>query len=176
MRMRERLTKTSAGDVDCLQNHHSRTVMCAKLGVFRGLIQKFTGHNMSKVVLNPSTNMANGRASEPTRATARSVVAITATYVGALLGVAFAVFVADWLQPLLDPSVVLLVSVVIVAWFGGFWQAMFASALATLALDYFFTAPFHTLRFDFVHIPRLAVFTATAGLFTSVSARRRRAE
>ena len=120
--------------------------------------------------------MANGRANEPTRATARSVVAITATCVGALLGVAFAVFVADWLQPLLDPSVVLLVSVVIVAWFGGFWQAMFASALATLALDYFFTAPFHTLRFDFVHIPRLAVFTATAGLFTSVSARRRRAE
>jgi PAS domain S-box-containing protein len=100
----------------------------------------------------------------------------TARYVGACLGVGLAVYLADWLQPVLDPSVVLLVSVVLVAWFGGFWPAMLVSAFATLALDFFFTAPFHTLRFDFVHIPRLAVFTATAGLFTSVSARRRRAE
>ena len=83
---------------------------------------------------------------------------------------------ALWVQPLLDPSVVLLVAVVVAAWFSGLWPAMFASALATLALDYFFTTPVHTLRFDFVHIPRLAVFTAVAGLFTSVSARRRRAE
>jgi PAS domain S-box-containing protein len=100
----------------------------------------------------------------------------TARYIGACLGVALAVYLGDWLQPVLDPSVVLLVAVVVVAWFGGFWPAMFASLFATLALDYFFTAPFHTLRFDFVHIPRLAVFTATAGLFTSVSASRRRAE
>ena len=100
----------------------------------------------------------------------------TAKYFAACVGVAVAVYLADWLQPVLDPSVVLLVSVVLVAWFGGLWPAMFASAFATLALDFFFTAPFHTFRFDFVHIPRLAVFTATAGLFTSVSARRRRAE
>ena len=92
------------------------------------------------------------------------------------LAVATAIYVALWVQPLLDPSVVLLVAVVVAAWFSGLWPAMFASALATLALDYFFTTPVHTLRFDFVHIPRLAVFTAVAGLFTSVSARRRRAE
>jgi PAS domain S-box-containing protein len=98
------------------------------------------------------------------------------SYVGAFLAVVAAIYVALWMQPLLDPSVVLLVAVVVSAWFSGFWPAMIASALATLALDYFFTAPVHTLRFDFVHIPRLVVFTAVAGLFTSVSARRRRAE
>src|SRR5262249_31156938 len=97
-------------------------------------------------------------------------------YVGAFLAVAVAIYIALWVQPLLDPSVVLLMGVVVAAWFSGLWPAMLVSVFATLALDYYFTPPFHTLRFDFVHIPRLAVFTAIAGLFTSVSARRRRAE
>ena len=132
-------------------------------------MKKFTGHNGSMLRAPNMESVARQSADH-------AALATTAKYVGAFLGVAFAVSIADGLQPVLDPSVVLLVSVVVVAWFGGFWPAMFASAFATLALDYFFTAPFHTLRFDFVHIPRLAVFTATAGLFTSVSARRRRAE
>lgn len=99
-----------------------------------------------------------------------------ARYVGAFLAVAVAVYVAAWLDPVLAPSVVLLVAVVLAAWFSGIWPAMFASVLATAALDYFFTTPIHTLRIDVVHLPRLAVFTAIAGLFVGVSARRRSAE
>src|SRR5919197_5500033 len=97
-------------------------------------------------------------------------------YVGAVPAVAVGVLLALWLQPVLDAAVVLLMSIVIAAWFSGFWPALLASLLATMALDYFFTPPLHTLTLDFVHIPRLTVFTIIAGVFTSVSAGRRRAE
>jgi signal transduction histidine kinase len=97
-------------------------------------------------------------------------------YLGAFVAVALAVYVADWLDSVLDPSVVLLAAVVVAAWFSGFWPAMLASVLATLALDYFFTTPVHVLRVDIVHVPRLAVFTVIAGVFVAVSARRRSAE
>jgi PAS domain S-box-containing protein len=97
-------------------------------------------------------------------------------YAGALLSVVIAVFLALWLQPVLDAAVVLLMAVVVAAWFSGLWPALAASLLATLTLDYFFTQPLHTFRFDLIHIPRLAVFTLVTALFTSVSARRRSAE
>jgi PAS domain S-box-containing protein len=97
-------------------------------------------------------------------------------YLGACLAVAMAVYVGGWLDPVLAPSVVLLSAIVIAAWFSGFWPAMLASVLATLALDYFFTTPLHTLRIDLVHLPRLAVFATIAGIFVAISARRRSAE
>jgi len=53
---------------------------------------------------------------------------------------------------------------------------MFASVLATLAVDYFFTQPLYTINVELAHVPRLIVFTLVAGLFVSVSAARRRAE
>jgi signal transduction histidine kinase len=93
-----------------------------------------------------------------------------------MLAVAVGVGLAWWLQPVLDPSVMLLMSVLVAAWFSGFWPAMFASVLATLAVDYFFTQPLYTINVELAHVPRLIVFTLVAGLFVSVSAARRRAE
>ena len=58
----------------------------------------------------------------------------------------------------------------------GFWPALVGSALATLAIDYFFTPPLYTVSLDFAHLPRLVAFTAIAALFVSISARRRQAE
>ena len=80
------------------------------------------------------------------------------------------------LRSVLDASVLLLVAVLLAAWFGSLWPALVASVLATLALDYFFTWPFCALKLDFAHIPRLTVFTLFAAFFASASAARRRAE
>ena len=53
------------------------------------------------------------------------------------------------------------------------WPALVASVLATLALDYFFTLPFYSLKLDFAHIPRLTVFTLFAAFFASSSCMQR---
>jgi K+-sensing histidine kinase KdpD len=94
---------------------------------------------------------------------------------GALFAVAVGVLFAFWLQSVLDASVVLLMAILVAAWFSGFWPALLASALATLALDYFFTPPLYTLTLEIAHIPHLLVFTLIAGVFVSISAARRRA-
>ncbi len=77
---------------------------------------------------------------------------------------------------MLDATVVLLIAILATAWFAGFWPALVGSALATLAIDYYFTPPLYTVSLDFAHLPRLAAFTAIAALFVSISARRRQAE
>ncbi len=97
-------------------------------------------------------------------------------YMGALFAVVLGVVVASWLQSVLDASVVLLLAILVAAWFSGFWPALLASVVATLALDYFFEQPLHTLTLEFTHIPHLLVFTLIAGVFVSISAARRRAE
>jgi PAS domain S-box-containing protein len=97
-------------------------------------------------------------------------------YAGALSAVAVGGLLAFSLQSVLDPSVVLLVAILVAAWFSGFWPALFASVLATLALDYFFTSPLYTLTPEIAHIPRLLVFTLLAAVFVGISAARRRAE
>src|SRR5215204_6234682 len=102
------------------------------------------------------------------------VVAIR--YMGAIVAVAGGVALASWLHPVLDPSVVLLMAILVTAWFSGFWPALLASVLATLALDYFFTPPLYTLALEIAHIPHMLVFTLIAGIFVSISAARRRAE
>ena len=61
------------------------------------------------------------------------------SYVGAMLAVAVGTLVAFWLQCLLDPSTVLLMAILVAAWFSGFWPALTAAVVATLSFDYFFT-------------------------------------
>ena len=94
----------------------------------------------------------------------------------AVVCVAAGVLIALLLRSVLDGSVVLLAAVLLAAWFGSLWPALVASVLATLALDYFFTLPFYTLKLDFAHIPRMTIFTLFAALVASASAARRRAE
>jgi signal transduction histidine kinase len=98
-------------------------------------------------------------------------------YGGALLLVAAGAAVARVLpSPTFDPTVLLLMAVVLAAWFSGLWPALFASVVATLAYDYYFTPPLYTLTPDLVHLPRLAAFIVFATLFATASAARRRAE
>jgi signal transduction histidine kinase len=96
-------------------------------------------------------------------------------YGGSLLLIAAGVAVARVL-PIVDPTVLLLMAVVLAAWFSGLWPALLASVVATLAFDYYFTPPLYTLTPDLVHLPRLVVFIVFATLFATASAARRRAE
>jgi PAS domain S-box-containing protein len=97
-------------------------------------------------------------------------------YLGAIVGAVLGLVLGLWLQSLIDPAVPFLTVVLTVAWLSGLWPALLTSALATLALDYFFTPPLHTLTFELAHVPRLVAFTIIACLFASTSAGRRRAE
>jgi signal transduction histidine kinase len=101
---------------------------------------------------------------------------VAVRFAGALLLVAAGVAVARALPPIFDPTVLLLMAVVLAAWFSGLWPALLASVVATLAFDYYFTPPLYTLTPDLVHLPRLAVFIVFATLFATASAARRRAE
>jgi PAS domain S-box-containing protein len=97
-------------------------------------------------------------------------------YAGAVFAVAGGVLLSTWLQSVLDPMVPLLVTVLLAAWFSGLWPALFASVLATLAIDYFFEAPLYTLTLELSHLPHLAVFVLLAAIFASTSSARRKAE
>jgi signal transduction histidine kinase len=94
----------------------------------------------------------------------------------AALFVVAGVLLALPLRPMLDGSVLLLGAVIVAAWFCGLWPALTASLLATLALDYYFTRPFYTLKLDFAHVPRVAMFGLLVAFVASASAARRRAE
>ena len=90
--------------------------------------------------------------------------------------VAVGLLSALWLQPALDPEMPLLIAVLIAAWFGGLWPALLATLLATLAVVYYFSAPFSPFAVDFADLPRVLIFALLAVAFATVSAARRRAE
>jgi PAS domain S-box-containing protein len=97
-------------------------------------------------------------------------------HAGAVLAVGVTVLLGVWLDPLVDATVLLLMGVLVAAWFGGRWPALLAAVLAALALDYFFTPPLYTLTPDIAHLPHLLMFMLIAVLFATASAARRNAE
>jgi signal transduction histidine kinase len=97
-------------------------------------------------------------------------------YAIAVLCVVAGVIVAELVHPVVDATVFLLTAVLISAWFSGLAPTLLASLLATLALDYFFTEPLHTLNADPAHLVRLALFATIAILFAGAGDRRRRIE
>ena len=101
---------------------------------------------------------------------------IVVRYAGALLAVAVAVLLGQWLEPLVDATVLLLMGLLAAAWFSGLWPALIASVAATFALDYFFTPPLYTLTLELSHVPHLLAFGLIAALFATASAARRDAE
>ena len=81
----------------------------------------------------------------------------------AILSVALASLLALWLRPLaLVSAQLLLVAILTTGWVGGLGPALVASALATLALDYSFTPPFDSLKFQLATTPRLLIFAMVA--------------
>ena len=93
------------------------------------------------------------------------------------VGLALPVALATW--PLTQPTVspVFLAAVMVAAWVGGLRGGLLATALALLALDYFFLEPVHAL-FGFARhedVPRLVVFVLVAVLISWLNAARQRA-
>lgn len=97
-------------------------------------------------------------------------------YVAAIACVAAGVLVAAWTEPVLNATTLLLAAVVIVAWFGGMGPGLVASVLATLAVDYYFTAPYHTFEPGLEQVPRILVFGLLGVLSAWGSAARKNAE
>jgi len=62
------------------------------------------------------------------------------------------------------------------AWYGGSGAAVLALLLSTIAFDYFFTEPLHTLFISLSDLPYFIVFALFASLVTWFSAVRRRVE
>jgi PAS domain S-box-containing protein len=94
----------------------------------------------------------------------------------AVLSVITGVWLAELLHTVLDATTVLLSAVLLAAWFGGLASGIVASLLATLAVDYYFIPPLHTIAPEITHLPRMVVFALLAASFSAASAARRRAE
>jgi signal transduction histidine kinase len=99
-----------------------------------------------------------------------------AGYGKAVAAMAAGLLLALWADQLLDPTTVFLAAVVVAAWFGGLGPGLLATVLALLAVEYFFTPPFHTLSPRIQQVPHLVVFAALAVLSAWGSAARKRAE
>src|ERR1700676_445 len=95
----------------------------------------------------------------------------------AVLSVSSALIISQWPPLHLEtaPVSLFLCAVMITAWFGGVGPGLFATALSSLALDYYFLHPIHSLVAKPDQIPRLIVFTVSALLVGALSAAQRSA-
>ena len=78
-----------------------------------------------------------------------------------------------WIEP--HPTSLFLAAVTVSAWYGGLRPSLLATALSTLAVDYFFIAPVHQLELSLDNIVRSLVFVLVALLISWVDAARQRA-
>src|SRR5258705_9043081 len=73
------------------------------------------------------------------------------------------------------PVSLFLCAVILSAWFGGVGPGLLATALSTLAFNYYFLPPIHSLGPKPDEIPRLVMFTVSALFVGSLSAAQRSA-
>src|SRR5947209_3642025 len=82
----------------------------------------------------------------------------------ALLSVSMALLISQWPRLRLEtaPVSLFLGAIMISAWYGGVSPGLLATALSSLAFDYYFLPPLYTLIAKPGEIPRLVVFTLSA--------------
>jgi K+-sensing histidine kinase KdpD len=78
-----------------------------------------------------------------------------------------------WIEP--HPTSLFLAAVTVSAWYGGLRPSLLATALAALAVDYFFIAPLYQLELSLDNAVRTLVFVLVALLISWVDAARQRA-
>jgi C4-dicarboxylate-specific signal transduction histidine kinase len=102
---------------------------------------------------------------------------VTWGYGIAILSVSSALLIAQW--PLLHletaPVSLFLCAVMVTALFGGVGPGLLATALSSLAFDYYFLPPIYSLAAKAGEIPRLVIFTASALFVGLLSAAQRSA-
>jgi C4-dicarboxylate-specific signal transduction histidine kinase len=98
-------------------------------------------------------------------------------YAIAVISVSLALVIARWPPLRLEtaPVSLFLGAIMITAWYGGIGPGLFATALSSLAFDYYFLPPIHSLVAKPGEIPRLIVFTLSAVFVGALSAAQRSA-
>jgi signal transduction histidine kinase len=101
-----------------------------------------------------------------------------AAYIVAVPAVALATAMTFALRGWIGPSVSILFfpTVIIVAIYGGYGPALFATLLSTTALAFFLVPPYYSFHIGIDDMIRLAVFAAVAIVTASISSARARAE
>jgi signal transduction histidine kinase len=101
-----------------------------------------------------------------------------AAYIVAVPAVALATVTTFALRGLIGPSVSILFfpTVIMVAMYGGYGPALFATLLSTTALAFFLVPPFYSFHIGVDDVIRLAVFAVVAVVTASISSARVRAE
>jgi len=95
----------------------------------------------------------------------------------AVLSVSLALVIAQWPPLRLEtaPVSLFLGAIMITAWYGGIGPGLVATALSSLAFDYYFLPPIYSLVAKPGEIPRLIVFTLSAVFVGALSAAQRSA-
>src|SRR5258708_24439136 len=93
----------------------------------------------------------------------------------ALLSVYTALLISRWPPVRLEaaPVSLFLGAIMLSAWFGGLGPGLLATALSSLAFDYYFLPPIYSLVAKPDEIPRLVIFTVSALFVGSLSAAQR---
>jgi signal transduction histidine kinase len=90
--------------------------------------------------------------------------------------VAAALLLALWAAPVLDPTTLFLAAVLVAAWSDGLGPGLLAAVVALVAVEYYFTPPFHSLEPRIQQLPRLLAFAVLAVLSAWGSAARKKAD
>lgn len=94
----------------------------------------------------------------------------------AVLSVAAALVLTLLLAGFMDTIPLLYAAVIIDSWYGGRGPGLLSVLLATMAVDYYFVPPIHTLAWGKATIPHLVTFALLALTVSFLSTARRRAE
>ena len=98
-------------------------------------------------------------------------------YFAALFSVAAALLLTSllwrWIEP--HPTSLFLAAITLSAWYGGFRPSLLATALATIAVDYFFILPVHSLELSVDNTVRACVFVLVALLISWIDHGRKKA-
>lgn len=105
------------------------------------------------------------------------VLRATLPYLTAFLSVAAALLLSHllwrWIEP--HPTSLFLAAVTVSAWYGGFRPSLFATALASVVVDYFFIVPVHSLEISVDNVVRGCVFVLVALLISWIDSARKKA-
>lgn len=101
----------------------------------------------------------------------------TVPYLVAVFSVAAALLLTGLLWPWIEPhpTSLFLAAITVSAWYGGFQPSLLATALATIAVDYFFIFPVHSLEVSIDNTVRAGVFVLVALLISWIDHARKKA-
>ena len=93
-----------------------------------------------------------------------------------ILSVALAFSLTEALQPVIRPTPLFFLAVIISTWYGGLVAGLLASLLGVMAIDWFFFVPIHSFKPSLQGFLLLLIFVLSALLGDYERKRRRRAE